>query len=216
MRSMHTAAVRKGFVTSVTISPPVRMYTGCTVEHEYIETITFIYKFIHLTCGNNKTNVMMFTIIKDGGGERELIQLIPQRSAVVRPIFAVLPGHAAPQTVFPTCVKATPSLSQTQVLQERLDTVSRQQATTESSDKTSQLPLMQESHLRIAAWIFSTRPQFLKIADKQPSKQDLLLAFIVSAKHRYMYMLISYYKPQGCQSGCRSTSLWGDFHMFLR
>lgn len=68
MRSMHTAAVRKGFVTSVTISPPVRMYTGCTVEHEYIETITFIYKFIHLTCGNNKTNVMMFTIIKDGGG----------------------------------------------------------------------------------------------------------------------------------------------------
>ena len=75
---------------------------------------------------------------------------------------------------------------------------------------------MQESHLRIAARIFSTRPQFLKIADKQPSKQDLLLAVIVSAKHRYRYMLNSYYKPQGCQSGCRSASLWGDFQMFLR
>ena len=69
---MHTAAARKGFVTSVTHSPPVRMYTGRTVEHEYIETITFIYTFIHLTWGNNKTNVMMFTIIEDGGGDQSL------------------------------------------------------------------------------------------------------------------------------------------------
>lgn len=47
MRSMHTAAARKGFVTSVPHSPPVRMYTGCTVEREYIETITS-HLFIHL------------------------------------------------------------------------------------------------------------------------------------------------------------------------
>lgn len=54
---MHTGTAEKGFVTSVTHSPPVRMYTGCTLVHEYIGNITlcafFISIFSYLPCGDN-------------------------------------------------------------------------------------------------------------------------------------------------------------------
>lgn len=71
---MHTGTGRKGFVTSVTRSPPVRIYTGCTLVHEYIEDITarlFIYLFVcraeaHVANSQQHSgNVMMFTIIND-------------------------------------------------------------------------------------------------------------------------------------------------------
>ena len=41
------------------------LYSGAWIHWNH--HITFIYTFINSTYGNNKTNVMMFTIIKDGG-----------------------------------------------------------------------------------------------------------------------------------------------------
>lgn len=45
IRSMHTAS--RGFVTSVTHSPPVRMYIGCTaVQEEIVNSMYSIYSYI--------------------------------------------------------------------------------------------------------------------------------------------------------------------------
>ena len=74
---MHTGAARKGFVTSVTHSPPVSMYTGCTLVYEYTEnnaSCLWIHFFIYLLCDDNKNcgNVMMFTIINDDNVHRQI------------------------------------------------------------------------------------------------------------------------------------------------
>lgn len=65
---------------------------------------------------------------------KESVRTLPSVSRLDM-LLVLLHHQAAPQTNFPLNVKGTPSLSQTHVSQERLDTLSLQQATTESIDK---------------------------------------------------------------------------------
>lgn len=130
-RSMHSGAARKGFVTSVVRSPPVRRYTGGTLVHEYIENIILcllIYLFIY-----NSRNVSMFAIINYGNVRLarqtrsrmrnvmehihiasclmyscRVLMSLPELCLPAFPLLALPHNQTSPQTSL-----RTPSLSQT-------------------------------------------------------------------------------------------------------
>lgn len=65
-RSMHTAS--RGFVTSVSHSPPVRMYTGCTpVQEEIVNSMYSIYSYIvnHVTIAYVSPTIFPWKQTKD-------------------------------------------------------------------------------------------------------------------------------------------------------